>query len=152
MVYLTMAWARYMSDPFNLERFLAAQTPCYEQVLTELSEGRKQTHWMWFIFPQAIGLGNSSASRLYAIQSTHEAQAYLAHPILGFRLLQCTKTVLNHRFKPAQSIFGYPDVLKFHSSMTLFHLQDPEQKLFKQALDDFYRGRLDDNTKLILNK
>jgi uncharacterized protein (DUF1810 family) len=107
-------------DPYGLERFLKAQNPVYADVLAELREGRKQTHWIWFIFPQAEGLGHSSMAKRYAIKSRDEAAAYLAHPILSTRLMECTELVLAHSGKAAHDIFGSPDDLKFRSSMTLF--------------------------------
>jgi uncharacterized protein (DUF1810 family) len=107
-------------EPYDLERFLKAQNPVYADVLAELCEGRKRTHWIWFIFPQAEGLGHSSMAKRYAIKSRDEAAAYLAHPILSTRLLECTELVLAHSGKAAPDIFGSPDDLKFRSSMTLF--------------------------------
>jgi uncharacterized protein (DUF1810 family) len=107
-------------DAFNLSRFVHAQQPVYAQVLQELREGRKRSHWMWFIFPQLAGLGASETARFYAISSLLEAQAYLAHPLLGPRLRECTSAVLATDGKPLSTIFGYPDDLKFCSSMTLF--------------------------------
>lgn len=107
-------------DAFNLSRFVHAQQPVYAQALQELREGRKRSHWMWFIFPQLAGLGASGMARTYAITGLQEAQAYLAHPVLGPRLQECTAAVLATDGKPLSTIFGYPDDLKFCSSMTLF--------------------------------
>ena len=134
------------SDPFDLARFLHAQEPIYEQALAELRSGRKQTHWMWFIFPQIAGLGFSAMAKLYAITSLDEAREYLAHPVLGKRLEECTRIVLRHGNRTAYDIFDTPDDMKFRSSMTLFHRAAPSNPLFKQALDTFYGGEEDPNT------
>jgi uncharacterized protein (DUF1810 family) len=123
-------------DPFDLARFVAAQAPVYDRVVAELRAGRKESHWMWFIFPQAAGLGRSAMSERYAIGSLDEARAYLAHPVLGPRLRECTalvNTALETR--SLAEIFGYPDGLKFHSCMELFG--SIEQGVFTDA-----RGRL----------
>lgn len=129
-----------------MERFLTAQEPVYLQVLAELQAGSKRTHWMWFIFPQIAGLGFSSMAQRYAIASLDEAKAYLAHPVLGKRIEECTKAVLRHGNRTAYQIFDTPDDLKFRSSMTLFHRAAPENPLFKKALDTFYEGVEDPNT------
>lgn len=126
-------------DPFNLTRFLTAQENIYQQVLAELKNGEKRTHWMWFIFPQIEGLGKSSTSRLYAIKSPKEAQAYLNHPILGQRLLECTNIVLSIKGRSALEIFGFPDDMKLKSSMTLFSSISDDDSPFKQVLDKFFR-------------
>ncbi|HYD15743.1 MAG TPA: DUF1810 domain-containing protein [Hyphomicrobium sp.] len=110
-----------MGDPFDLQRFVDAQSLVYETVLRELRDGRKTTHWIWFIFPQAKGLGRSAMSELYAISSLDEARAYLAHPVLGTRLKQCTELVLAHKGVPLEEILGELDAMKFRSSMELFH-------------------------------
>ncbi len=109
-----------MDDPFNLQRFVDAQSLVYETVLRELRAGRKTTHWIWFIFPQARGLGRSAMSERYAISSLDEARAYLAHPVLGPRLEACTKLVLSHKDVSLEEIFGELDAMKFRSSMELF--------------------------------
>lgn len=109
-----------MDDPFNLERFVDAQSLVYETVLRELRAGRKTTHWIWFIFPQAKGLGTSAMSERYAIGSVAEARAYLAHPVLGPRLRECTELVLGHTDIPLADILGELDARKFRSSMELF--------------------------------
>jgi uncharacterized protein (DUF1810 family) len=109
-----------MSDPFDLQRFVNAQGPVYDTVLAELRNGRKQSHWMWFVFPQIAGLGQSLTARKYAIVSRAEASAYLDHPVLGLRLLECTRLVNAIDGRTAHEIFGTPDDLKFRSSMTLF--------------------------------
>ena len=109
-----------MSDPYDLERFVEAQNPVYEEVLAELRRGRKETHWMWFIFPQLRGLGHSWMSHKYGISSQAEAGAYLAHPILGPRLMACKRLVESHAGVPLESIFGPLDAMKFRSCMDLF--------------------------------
>jgi len=110
-----------MDYPFNLHRFVDAQSLVYETVLHELRVGRKMTHWIWFIFPQAKGLGRSAMSERYAISSLDEARAYLAHPVLGPRLKECTELVLSHKGVPLEDILGELDAMKFRSSMELFH-------------------------------
>ena len=109
-----------MNDPYDLQRFVDAQDPAFEQVCAELHAGRKRSHWMWFIFPQLKGLGHSETARKFAISSRQEAEAYLQHPILGPRLRRCTQLVTEVEGRSIEQIFGYPDDLKFHSSMTLF--------------------------------
>jgi uncharacterized protein (DUF1810 family) len=109
-----------LQSTFDLERFVEAQAPIYEQVRQELSSGRKQSHWMWFIFPQIHGLGSSPTARRFAISGLDEAIAYLNHPVLGARLRECTGLVLAIEEKSVSEVFGYPDDLKFHSSVTLF--------------------------------
>ncbi|MDY6872776.1 MAG: DUF1810 domain-containing protein, partial [Chloroflexota bacterium] len=106
------------ADPFNLQRFIDAQDQEYSQVLTELRQGRKRSHWMWFVFPQVAGLGRTAISKRYAIRSGAEARAYLAHPILGQRLRECVAILLDGDESSAEVIFGQPDTMKFRSSMT----------------------------------
>ena len=130
----------------SLDRFVTAQNPVYDQVLTELAGGRKRTHWMWFIFPQIAGLGTSETSRRYAIRDLHEARAYLAHPILGERLQQCAALLLQLRDRSAHEIFGSPDDLKLRSSATLFAQVSPPNSVFHQVLDQFFRGDEDART------
>lgn len=141
-----------MPDPYNLQRFLAAQAAIYPDVLRELRQQRKTTHWIWFIFPQIQGLGSSPTARAYAITSLDEAAAYLAHPILGPRLAECTQLVLLARAHPLRQILGTPDDLKFHSSMTLFAHATPANHLFVEATQAFFAGRYDDLTLNILAK
>jgi len=129
-----------------LDRFLTAQNPVYDQVLTELSDGRKRTHWMWFIFPQIAGLGASETSRRFAIRNLDEARAYLAHPILGARLRQCAALLLQLRDRSAHEIFGSPDDLKLRSSATLFAQVSPPNSVFHQVLDQFFGGDEDART------
>jgi len=137
-------------DPFELNRFVKAQGNCYAQVEVELAAGRKQSHWMWFIFPQIDGLGFSSTAQLYAIKSLAEARAYLAHPILGPRLIACAKAMLKHRDKTAHAVLGSPDDMKLCSSMTLFECADPDQLIFGLVLDAFFSGVRDLLTQDIL--
>lgn len=135
-----------MQDPFDLQRFVAAQQGIYEAARAELQEGLKRSHWMWFIFPQIRGLGYSETSRRYAIASAEEAAAYLRHPILGERLRECTKLVLATRGRSIHEILGSPDDLKFHSCMTLFSRVDPDAPLFRDALGRFFGGAPDRKT------
>ncbi|VVO32275.1 DUF1810 domain-containing protein [Pseudomonas fluorescens] len=127
-------------DRFDLKRFIQAQDPVFDQVQDELSDGHKRSHWMWFIFPQFTGLGDSEKSRHFAIRSAAEAVAFLEHPVLSTRLRTCTQLVLDIKQRPIAEIFGHPDELKFHSSMTLFAQVDAEDSLFSQALDQYFHG------------
>lgn len=129
-----------MADPFNLERFVTAQERVYPQVLAELQAGRKTSHWMWFIFPQIAGLGQSQMSRAFAISARDEAAAYLDHPILGPRLRQCTVLVIGVEGRTAHEIFGSPDDMKFRSSMTLFAAASADNALFDEALRKYFGG------------
>ena len=138
-------------DPFNLQRFLQAQDPVFDRVQNELNNGHKRSHWMWFIFPQFAGLGGSEMSRRFAIRSREEALAYLEHPLLGARLRTCTQEVLNIRERSVAGIFGHPDDLKFHSSMTLFAQVDAADSLFQQALNQYFHGILDDWTLSLMD-
>jgi len=133
-------------DPFNFDRFLKAQDLCFQQVLAELEGGRKSTHWMWYVFPQMAGLGNSSIAEFFAIKSREEAEAYAQHSVLGQRLVLCIRKVLEHKNLDAKEIFGFPDYLKFHSSLTLFFTVSQEKELYQQAIDIFYQGNLDKKT------
>lgn len=139
-----------MSDPFDLDRFLNAQSGVYPQVLAELRAGQKRSHWIWFIFPQVKGLGQSSHSQFYGIGSLAEAQAYLGHPVLGPRLEECTILVTQVQKKPIEQILGYPDDLKFRSSMTLFSRAATDPKIYNDALDKYFAGRPDQLTLEIL--
>jgi uncharacterized protein (DUF1810 family) len=139
-----------MSDPHQLGRFLDAQAPIYEQVLAELREGRKRSHWIWFVFPQLAGLGSSAMAQLYAIATLEEAKAYLAHPVLGARLRECARLVLAVQERSIHDIFGSPDDLKFHSSMTLFHRADDSEPVFGQCLRKYFAGREDPQTLALL--
>jgi uncharacterized protein (DUF1810 family) len=135
-----------MDDPYSLKRFVDAQTPVYERVVDELRQGRKQSHWMWFIFPQIKGLGSSAMANQFAIASRGEAQAYLDHPVLGPRLRECTRLVIAAPERSIEEILGYPDDLKFRSSMTLFAAVTADNKDFTDALDKFYGGKADPAT------
>lgn len=139
-----------MTDLFDLERFVAAQQPVIEDAMAELKAGRKTSHWMWFVFPQVRGLGFSPTSKRYAISSLVEAKAYLAHPLLGQRLVECTRLVLATEGRGVHEIFGSPDDLKFRSSMTLFAAADPSEPVFRQALDRWFGGAPDRKTMELL--
>jgi uncharacterized protein (DUF1810 family) len=132
-----------IDDPYNLRRFVDAQDPVYERVCAELRDGRKRTHWMWFVFPQIQGLGESAMAQHYAISSLAEARAYLSHAILGKRLRECTKLVNLVEGHPIRHIFGYPDYLKFRSSMTLFAHAAEDNEVFVGALDRYFDGECD---------
>ncbi|RRV05277.1 DUF1810 domain-containing protein [Pseudomonas sp. v388] len=135
-----------MNDVFDLQRFVDAQAPVFEQALAELQAGRKRSHWMWFVFPQIKGLGRSEMAQRYAISGLEEARAYLQHPLLGPRLEQCAKAIAPQVERTAQQIFGSPDDLKLHSSMTLFAAAAPEREVFRDVLDTFFDGRADAQT------
>lgn len=140
-----------MTDPFDLNRFVQAQNPVYRDVLGELTRGRKQSHWMWFVFPQVAGLGLSTMSQRYAIGSRAEAEAYLAHPVLGPRLIECTRVVLAVEGRTINAILGAPDDAKFRSSMTLFSAVSDEP-VFGEALTRYFAGERDGATLEILAK
>jgi uncharacterized protein (DUF1810 family) len=146
-------------DRYKLERFVEAQAGVYAQVCTELRAGRKRSHWMWFVFPQIRGLGNSEMAVRYAISGREEARAYLDHPVLGPRLRECTGIVVDLEGetgsgKTASEIFGYPDDLKFHSSMTLFdrtaalsgEVESASERVFHEALKKYFGGKMDQAT------
>ena len=124
----------------DLQRFVDAQRDVYATALAELRAGRKRSHWMWFIFPQLAGLGHSEMARRYAIASSDEAAAYLAHPVLGPRLRECASAVAMHGERDIGGIFGHPDDLKFHSCMTLFADVAPDEAVFQACLDRFFGG------------
>ena len=132
-----------MPDQFDLDRFVQAQDPVLAQVRQELRDGRKRSHWMWFVFPQLSGLGHSAMARHYAIASLAEAWAYLEHPLLGPRLVECGALVNAVEGRSINQILGSPDDLKFHSSMTLFNLAQPEAPVFREALKKYFDGALD---------
>jgi uncharacterized protein (DUF1810 family) len=135
-----------MEDPYNLGRFLSAQSTMYPQVLAELEAGQKLSHWIWFIFPQMKGLGHSAQSEFYGIGSLAEAQAYARHPVLGQRLTECTRLVNAVEGRPIAQILGFPDDLKFRSSMTLFARAISENALFRDALTKYFNGEPDPQT------
>lgn len=141
------------NDPYSLQRFVLAQALAYDRVLAELRAGEKRSHWMWFVFPQIVGLGRSEMARTYALSSLEEAKAYLAHPVLGPRLRECTALVNAVEDKSVEEIFGYPDNMKFRSSITLFARaagNDTSRRnwlfgdgVFEEALKKYFRGEPD---------
>ena len=135
-----------MSDRFGLERFVDAQEGIYEQACAELRAGRKRSHWMWFVFPQIRGLGSSPTAVRYAISGLEEARAYLEHPVLGMRLRECVGIVCGVEGRTVEEIFGYPDDLKFHSSITLFVKAAGEGGVFREALEKHFGGEMDQGT------
>jgi uncharacterized protein (DUF1810 family) len=148
-----------VSDPYDLQRFVDAQQPIFETVKRELRAGRKQSHWMWFIFPQIRGLGHSDMARKFAISSQEEAEAYLNHPVLGNRLRECSGLVASHRERSIEEFFGYPDTLKFRSSMTLFahvalNMQRDQtgssNEVFDECLGKYFKGEADPLTLALL--
>ena len=137
-----------MDDPYNLKRFVAAQDAggTYQQAVAELRRGRKTSHWMWFVFPQIAGLGHSPTSRMFAISSLAEARAYLAHPVLGPRLVECATIVTQAQGRSAEQIFGGIDAQKLRSCITLFLRADPGQPVFGQVVDRYFDGHPDPAT------
>ncbi|KQM79932.1 DUF1810 domain-containing protein [Xylophilus sp. Leaf220] len=135
-----------MTSSFDLQRFLDAQQPVIASAMDELRAGRKRSHWMWFVFPQIAGLGHSAMAQRYAIASSDEARAYLAHPVLGTRLHACTALVLAVPGRSAHAIFGSPDDLKFRSSMTLFSAVQDADPVYAGALQRFHGGEADPQT------
>jgi uncharacterized protein (DUF1810 family) len=138
-----------MNDPWNLQRFVDAQASVYDAVVDELHDGRKASHWMWFVFPQLRGLGHSATAQHYGLASLDEARAYLAHPLLGERLRECTRLALRAG-DDAHALFGSPDDLKFRSCLTLFHHAAPDEALFADALDHYFEGIADSRTEALL--
>ena len=141
-----------MADRFDLDRFVRAQDEggTYARALAELGRGRKDSHWMWFVFPQLAGLGRSSTARYYAIGSLPEAQAYLAHPVLGARLREVTAVLAGLNGRTAEDVFGGVDALKLRSSMTLFARAAPEEPLFAEVLERYFLGGPDPETERLL--
>lgn len=135
----------------DLERFLIAQQASYETALAELKQGQKTSHWMWYIFPQLQGLGESATSQYYGIKNHQEAQDYLSHPILGPRLISCAQVLLALKGRTARQIFGYPDELKLESCMTLF-AQVSTESVFTDVLDKYFAGARDSLTLQLLEK
>lgn len=135
---------------YHLNRFIEAQEKIYPQVLKELRNGKKTSHWMWFIFPQIEGLGHSSTAKYYSIKSIEAAKEYLEHPILGKRLLECSNILLHIDGKTANEIFGYPDDLKLRSCMTLFNYIAPGEKVFTTVIEKYFTGKEDEKTASIL--
>ena len=138
------------ADPFNLQRFLDAQESFYALALAEIRTSRKQSHWMWFIFPQLAGLGFSPMAERYAITNLDEARAYLAHPILGPRLIEVAEAALSVSDRSASEIFGTPDDLKLRSCATLFAKAAPPGSVFERLLEKYYRGARDEKTLQLL--
>lgn len=134
------------TDPWNLARFVEAQQGDYEQALEEIRAGRKRSHWMWYVFPQFVGLGSSPVSEHYAIKSRGEAAAYLAHPTLGPRLVECAQAVLQLEGRSAHEIFGFPDDMKLRSSATLFASMSPDGSVFHRIIDKYFEGKRDART------
>lgn len=137
-------------DVFDLQRFLEAQAGSYAQALAELRAGEKRSHWMWFVFPQLEGLGSSPTALRYAVRSRAEAEAYLAHPILGSRLRECAQALLGVQGRAIGAILGFPDDLKLQSSMTLFAALEETDTLFAKVLERYYAGRRDAKTLELL--
>ena len=138
------------SDLYDLHRFVQAQANAYERALSEVRQGRKRSHWMWYIFPQCDGLGFSQTSKRYAIKSVAEAQAYLSHPVLGPRLLECVEAALSVEGRSAYEIFGTPDDMKLQSCATLFAYVSPGGSVFDRLLDKFFQGEHDQKTLRLL--
>lgn len=134
------------ADPYNLRRFVDAQNPVFEEVCSELRRGLKESHWIWFIFPQIAGLGRSAMAEEFAIGSLDEARAYLAHPVLGPRLRDCTRLVNSVKGRSIHQIFGFPDDLKFRSCMTLFARATEDNQVFNDALRKYFGGEPDELT------
>lgn len=134
------------NNPYDLNRFVSAQNRDYATALAEIRSGRKRTHWIWYIFPQIEGLGQSEMSQYYAIRSEDEARAYLAHPVLGPRLVECCEAVLGITGRSAREIFGSPDDLKLRSCATLFAHISPENSVFERLLDRYFQGAPDERT------
>lgn len=137
-------------DPYDLDRFVRAQEPDYGRALSEIRAGRKRSHWMWYVFPQFVGLGSSPTSQLYAIKSVAEAEAYLRHPVLGPRLVECSEVVLGTEGRSAHDIFGTPDDLKLRSCATLFARGSAPGSVFHRLLGKFFRGEPDEQTPRLM--
>ena len=137
-------------DPYDLTRFTAAQADDYATALAEIRAGRKRSHWMWYVFPQVAGLGFSPTSQRYAIRSAAEARAYLAHPVLGSRLVECCEATIEVDASSATAVFGTPDDLKLRSSATLFAAVSPPGSVFQQVLDKYFGGQPDPKTVALL--
>ena len=135
-----------MSDPYDLQRFVDAQAQTYGQALSELRDGEKRTHWMWFVFPQLTGLGRSGMAQRFAIPGLTEARAYAAHPTLGRRLVECARALTDLDTADPVAVFGPVDAQKLQSSMTLFALAVPDEPVFRQVLDHYFNGEDDEAT------
>lgn len=140
------------SDPYDLTRFVEAQEAVYDQALSELHAGRKRSHWMWYVFPQFDGLGMSPTSKLYAIKSVQEARAYVTHPILGPRLIECAQAALQVEGRSALEVFGSPDDMKLRSCATLFASVSPKGSVFHGIIDKFFDGEQDARTIALMTR
>jgi uncharacterized protein (DUF1810 family) len=138
------------TDPFDLNRFVQAQEHDFDRALSEIRRGRKQSHWMWYIFPQIDGLGSSSMAKRYAVKSIAEAEGYLRHPVLGPRLIACAEAALAVEGKSAHDVFGSPDDMKLRSSATLFARVSPPGSVFERILEKYFQGKGDDKTLRLL--
>ena len=141
-----------VTDPYNLARFVQAQERDYERALTEIKAGHKRSHWMWSVFPQFEGLGSSPTSRRHAIKSVEEAAAYLAHPVLGSRLLECAEAALRVEGRSAYDIFGSPDDMKLRSCATLFASVSPDNSVFHRILEKWFDGEPDARTVRLVER
>jgi uncharacterized protein (DUF1810 family) len=139
-------------DPYRLDRFIEAQEGDYENALAEIRAGRKRSHWMWYVFPQFTGLGSSPTSAHYAIKSREEAKQYLAHPVLGRRLVECAEALLGIDNRSAHEIFGSPDDMKLRSSATLFASVSPDGSVFQQIIDKYFEGNSDVRTIELMSR
>jgi len=135
-----------VSDPFSLQRFVDAQSQTYDQALAELRAGHKRTHWMWFVFPQIAGLGRSGMAQRFAISGLDEARAYLAHPVLGRRLVESARALTALDTDDPAAVMGPVDAMKLKSSMTLFAVAAPDEPVFREVLDHYFAGELDEET------
>jgi uncharacterized protein (DUF1810 family) len=135
-----------VSDPFSLQRFVDAQSQTYDQALAELRAGQKRTHWMWFVFPQVAGLGRSGMAQRFAISGLDEARAYLDHPVLGRRLVESARALTDLDVEDPAAVMGPVDAMKLKSSMTLFALAAPDEPVFREVLDHYFGGELDEAT------
>jgi len=136
----------HAADPHDLDRFIRAQQEDYERALAEIRSGRKQSHWMWYVFPQYVGLGSSAISQRYAIKTAAEAEAYIRHPVLGARLVECFEAALGIEDRSASEVFGSPDDMKLRSSATLFAAITPSGSVFERVLDKYFNGERDPRT------
>ena len=141
-----------MEDIYNLQRFIKEQQRDYTTAYVEVSQGKKRSHWMWYIFPQIVGLGMTATSHKYSIKSIDEAKAYLAHPYLGKNLINISKVLLSLDENDPYKIFGSPDYMKLCSSMTLFAEAAPEEEVFQKVIEKYYGGRKDERTLAILDE
>jgi uncharacterized protein (DUF1810 family) len=135
-----------VTDPYDLQRFVDAQAHTYDEALAELRAGEKRTHWMWFVFPQVAGLGRSATAQRFAISGLEEARAYLSHPVLGRRLVESARALAGLDTADPERVFGAVDAQKLQSSMTLFALAAPDEPVFREVLDHYFDGALDEGT------